>query len=51
MGVREALREGKFEMVTPPLREIEVNGNRIRLSSGGCVPAGNPAIGVKRAPG
>ena len=51
VGVREALREGKFEMVTPPLREIEVNGNRIRLSAGGCVPAGNPAIGVKRPPG
>ena len=50
-GVREALREGKFEVVAPKFREIEVNGNRVRLGTGGCIPVGNPSISVKPAPG
>ncbi len=36
-GVREALRAGKFEAVTPPVKEIEVAGQRVSVNSG-CKP-------------
>lgn len=32
-GVREALRAGKFEAVQPAFKEIEVNGQRLRVTS------------------
>jgi hypothetical protein len=36
-GVRDALRAGKFETVTPLLKEIEVGGQRLRVNSE-CAP-------------
>jgi hypothetical protein len=37
-GVREALRAGKFETVTPPLKEIDAAGQRLSINIG-CKPA------------
>jgi hypothetical protein len=36
-GIRDALRAGKFETVVPLLKEIEANGQRLRVSSE-CAP-------------
>lgn len=44
-GVRDALRAGEFSVVSPPFREIDVKGNRLRLSSN-CVPAVKPTVRI-----
>jgi hypothetical protein len=36
-GIRDALRAGRFETVTPLLKEIEANGQRLRVDSE-CAP-------------
>jgi hypothetical protein len=36
-GVREALRAGQFEVVQPSLKEIDVNGQRLRITTE-CAP-------------
>jgi hypothetical protein len=38
-GVRDALVAGRFEAVTPSLREIEVNGQRLALMDNQCATA------------
>jgi hypothetical protein len=38
-GVREALREGKFELKDAPFKEIVVGDNRLRLNQVGCAPS------------
>jgi hypothetical protein len=37
-GVREALRAGQFEVVQPPLKEIEVDGEHLQVNTD-CAPA------------
>jgi hypothetical protein len=36
-GVREALRGGKFDAVTPSMKDIEVAGQRLSVNTG-CKP-------------
>jgi hypothetical protein len=44
-GVRDALKAGQFEVQAPPLKDLIVNGQRLRVSDFGCNPKPQAAPG------